>query len=296
MDITSLKCETAPMSQVPAANRTLEVLLLLARSASPIPARTISRELEIPKSSLYHLLAAMQSKGFVTPITGMNAGNSPSENGQSQNAQSENALWGLGVSAFEVGSAYMRHEPLEARARPILVSLMKRVAGIAPVVGHLGILRGSDTYYLLKESTGGPITVISEIGMRLPASLTASGRAMLSYLSAAQVRALFPNSDAFINRTGKGPQNLAQLKDLLTKERKQGFSLESGLVTREHSSVAAAVFDHLSEPVAAINLVYRDATIDDSNSQTLVEAVQDSARELTKRLGGRLPSGSKDER
>lgn len=291
MDFKSLKCETASMSQVPAANRTLEVLLLLARSASPIPARTIGRELGIPKSSLYHLLAAMQSKGFVTPITGISSGNSPSENGQS-----ENALWGLGVSAFEVGSAYMRHEPLEARARPILVSLMKRVAGIAPLVGHLGILRGSDTYYLLKESTGGPITVISEIGVRLPASLTASGRAMLSYLSAAQVRALFPNSDAFINRTGEGPQNPSQLKALLARERKQGYSVESGLVTREHSSVAAAVFDHLCEPVAAINLVYRDATIDYSNSQILIEAVQDSARELTKRLGGRLPSGSKDEK
>jgi DNA-binding IclR family transcriptional regulator len=291
MDITSLKCETAFMSQVPAANRTLEVLLLLARSASPIPARTIGNELEIPKSSLYHLLAAMQSKGFVTPITSISAGNSQNENGPS-----ENALWGLGVSAFEVGSAYMRHEPLESRARPILVSLMKRVAGIAPLVGHLGILRGSDTYYLLKESTGGPITVVSEIGVRLPASLTASGRAMLSYLSAAQVRALFPSSDSFVNRTGEGPQNPSQLKDLLTKERKQGFSIESGLVTRGHSSVAAAVFDHLREPVAAINLVYRDGTIDDSNSQTLVDAVQDSARELTKRLGGRLPSGSKDKR
>jgi DNA-binding IclR family transcriptional regulator len=274
------------MSQVPAANRALEVLLLLARSARPIPARTIGRELEIPKSSLYHLLAAMQSKGFVTPTAG----------GDSENSQTENALWGLGVSAFEVGSAYMRHEPLEARARPILVTLMKKVAGIAPLVGHLGILRGSDTYYLLKESTGGPITVVSEVGVRLPASLTASGRAMLSYLSAAQVRALFPNSQAFINRTGKGPQSPAELKALLAKERKQGFSIETGLVTRGHSSVAGAVFDHLGEPVAAINLIFRDVTIDDSDQQTLIEAVQDSARELTKRLGGRLPSGSKDER
>lgn len=284
------------MSQVPAANRTLEVLLLLARSASPIPAKTIGIDLGIPRSSLYHLLAVMQSKGFVTPITGVSAENLQSGNARKDNAQKENALWGLGVSAFEVGTAYMRHEPLEARARPILVSLMSKVAGIAPLVGHLGILRGSDTYYLLKESTGGPITVISEIGVRLPASLTASGRAMLSYLSGAQVRALFPSPDTFINRTGQGPQNLSQLKILLAKERKQGFSIESGLVTREHSSVAAAVFDHLSEPVAAMNLVYRDVTIDHSNLQTLVEAVQDSARELTKRLGGRLPSGSKDEK
>jgi DNA-binding IclR family transcriptional regulator len=291
MDINSLKCETATMSQVPAANRTLEVLLLLARSASPIAARTIGKELAIPKSSLYHLLAAMQSKGFVTPIAGSDSGYS-----RSGNSQTESALWGLGVSAFEVGSAYMRHAPLEARAHPVLLALMKRVAAIAPLVGHLGILRGSDTYYLLKESTGGPITVISEVGVRLPASLTASGRAMLSFLSPAQVRALFPSSQAFINRTGKGPQNPAELKALLIKERKQGFSIESGLITPEHSSVAAAVFDHLGEPVAAINLVFRDVTIDDSDQQTLIEAVQDSARELTKRLGGRLPSGSKDEK
>jgi DNA-binding IclR family transcriptional regulator len=263
------------MTQVPAASRTLEVLLLLARSAGPIPAATIRRELEIPKSSLYHLLAAMQSKGFVTPI---------SEGGP------DNSLWGLGVSAFEVGSAYVRHEPLEARARPVLVALMKKMAGIAPLVGHLGILRGSDTYYLLKETTGGPITVVSEIGVRLPASLTASGRSMLCYLSAAQIRALFPNAHAFVNRTGKGPINPTQLKAFLVKERSQGYAAESGLVTREHSSVAAAVFDHLGEPVAAINLVFRDTTIDRSAQQILIHAVQDSARELTRRLGGRFPT------
>ena len=114
---------------------------------------------------------------------------------------------------------------------------------------------------------------------------------MLSYLSPAQIRALFPNATSFVNRTGKGPLNPTQLRELLVTERKQGYVTESGLVTREHSSVAAAVFDHLGEPVAAINLVFRDTTIDVCNQQTLVAAVQDSARELTKRLGGRLPSG-----
>ena len=266
------------MSQVPAANRTLEVLLLLARSAGPIPAATIVRELGIPKSSLYHLLAAMQSKGFVTPIA---------------ESHPDNSLWGLGVSAFEVGSAYVRHEPLEARARPVLVALMKKVAGIAPLVGHVGILRGSDIYYLLKESTGVPITVVSEIGVRLPASLTASGRSMLSYLSSAQIRALFPNSTSFVNRTGQGPLNPTQLRELLLTEREQGYATESGFVTFEHSSVAAAVFDHLGEPVAAINIVFRDTTIHCADQQRLIEAVQDSARELTKRLGGRLPGGMK---
>ena len=87
---------------------------------------------------------------------------------------------------------------------------------------------------------------------------------------------------------------MARLKEILAKERAQGYASESGSVTLEHSSVAVAVFDHLGEPVAAINIVYRDSTINRSDQQVLLAAVKDSARELTRRLGGRLPSGIKD--
>lgn len=257
------------MSQVPAADRTLDVLLVLAQAAGPIGAGTISRETGIPKSSLYHLLTAMADKGFVSRAGG--------------------STWGLGVSAFEVGSAYIRHEPLERRARRILMDCVGRVRSLGAVVGHVGILRGSDTLYLLKEASSHTITLVTDIGVRLPANLTASGRAMLAYLPDAQLRALFPSASSFVDRTGRGPQSLAALRELLRVERRAGYFLEEGFITDDYSSVASPVFDHLGQPVAAVGLTFRSENISDANRQILIKAVQDSANKLTVGIGGHHP-------
>lgn len=265
------------MSTVPAAEKTLDVLLALARAAGPLSAATISRECAIPKSSLYHLLSTMQSRGFVAP-----AGN---------------ATWGLGASAFEAGAAYIRQEATEQRARPILLQAMaattkmRSVVGpvVGPVVGHVGILRGNDTLYILKESTSRQIALVTDVGVRLPAHLTASGRAMLAHLSAAQVRALFPDARAFSDRTGAGPQTLSELRTLLRAEREHGFAREDGFITPGYSSVAAAVFDHLGHPTAAMSMTFRQDTVDSPGCEYLVEIVQDSAQKLTDRIGGHHP-------
>lgn len=258
------------MSHVPAADKTMEILLCLAREARPLPAAVISRETGIARSSLYHLLAAMAAKGFVTSME-------------------EERLWGIGASAFEIGSAYMRQEQLERRARSVLVNEMKKIKPVTAAVGHVGILHGSDTLYLLKESVGPTLTLVTDVGVRLPASLTASGRAMLAHLSPAQVRALFPTAESFISRTGKGPRSLRSLRDLLNTERRQGFASEESFVTEGYASVASPVFDHLGYPTAAFGLTFRQERVDSNSRQRLIASVQDSALALTHRIGGRNP-------
>ncbi|MGB4324049.1 MAG: IclR family transcriptional regulator [Candidatus Nanopelagicales bacterium] len=257
------------MTQVPAAEKTMQILLALARAAGPMPAAKIAKETGIARSSLYHLLTSMESLGFVVPV--------------------EPAGWGLGASAFEVGSAYLRHEPLEHQARPVISRAIKGLRSIAPVVAHLGVLRGSDTLYIAKESSSPNITLVTDIGVRLPAALTASGRAMLAFLPRAQVRALFPNASAFTSRTGKGPQTLPELRTILARECRAGYSSESGFVSPEHSSVASTAFDHLGQPVAAIGLTYRDGTVNDREREELIATVRDSANALTQRIGGHRP-------
>ena len=116
--------------------------------------------------------------------------------------------YGLGMAAFEIGSAYLRHEPLEMLARPVLGRLVARVGETA----HLGVLHGAETLYLLKEQPAMsriPVTLVTDIGVRLPAHLTASGRSILAHLPAAQVRALFPSARGFVDRTGQGPVHAA---------------------------------------------------------------------------------------
>jgi DNA-binding IclR family transcriptional regulator len=56
------------MANVPAAGHALDVLTLLGRHVAPVPASAIARDLGLPRSTTYHLLAVLQEKGFVVHL------------------------------------------------------------------------------------------------------------------------------------------------------------------------------------------------------------------------------------
>ncbi|MQA97038.1 MAG: helix-turn-helix domain-containing protein, partial [Streptosporangiales bacterium] len=250
------------MSRVPAVERALAVLRYLAGQPGPVSAATLAAALGLPRSSVYQLLEAMAEQGFVTHLP-------------------EERRWGLGVSAFEVGSAYLRHGPMERLARPLLARL---AAALGETV-QLGILHGGETLYLLKEGPGAP-TLVTGVGVRLPAYLTASGRAMLARLPRQQVRALYPSASAFVTRTGRGPATPGELRERLAEERRRGWSAEDEEVTEGYASVAAAAFDHMGRPSAAIAVTFRTRAHPPGSRAALAEPVQAAATELTRRLHG----------
>jgi DNA-binding IclR family transcriptional regulator len=250
----------------PAATRALRALRALATAAGPMSAAALAQQLGIPRSSGYHLLAAMTAEGFVVHYP-------------------EEERWGLGVASFEIGAAYLRHEPLERLGRPILHRLAHDVSGIAPTVVHLGVLHGRETLYLLREATRSPVSAVVDVGVRLPASLTASGRAMLADLPPAQLRALFPAKSAFVDRTGAGPSSPTALTRLLATERERGWSEEDGFVVTGFASVAAAVRDHSGRSMASIGLTFRSDRVDRRARNDLARAAVRAARDLSRRLG-----------
>jgi DNA-binding IclR family transcriptional regulator len=254
-------------SDVPALRRGLAVLRLLSTRPGPMSAAVIARELDLPRSTTYHLLAELADAGFVTHLP-------------------EDRRYGLGVAAFELGSAYLRHDPLERLARPLLRRLVDRTGATA----HLGVLHGAEALYLLREQPRQPNTLVSDVGVRLPAHLPASGRAMLAHLLPAQVRALFPGVRSFVDRTGRGPRDLPSLRRLLTFERQRGWFVEDGFVTADFASVAAPVFDHGGRPIAAISTTFRHvcatASACGQDWPEVAAEVRRSAEELTVRIGG----------
>jgi len=254
------------MGGVPAARQAVAILSFLATRPGPVGATTIARELDLPRSTTYHLLAELLAADFIVHLP-------------------EERAYGLGVAAFEIGSAFLRHDPLERLARPLLVRLVEQTSQTA----QLGILQGSETVYLLKEQPRSPLTLVTDIGVRLPAHLTASGRAMLAHLPAAQVRALFPSTSSFSTRTGSGPSSLRELRETIRLEKQQGYAEEHGLVTAGYASVAACVFDHGSRPTAAVALTFSSDVEPDRRSR-LGAAVVAAADALTARISGRRPA------
>jgi DNA-binding IclR family transcriptional regulator len=183
------------------------------------------------------------------------------------------------VATFEVGQAYLRRQPLERLARPLVL----RLVGTLRRTVHLGVLHGAETLYLLVERPPTSAPLVTAVGVRLPAQLTASGRSLLAQLPQEQVRALF--AEGVVRRGGRGPVDVEALLAELADERAAGWSLEDGLVTPGWSSVAAAAFDSSGRPVAAVSVT--TPSEDRRPRSELVHAVQGAADALTRRLGGR---------
>ena len=248
------------MSQVPAATRALRVLRFLASQPDPVPLDRVMRACDLPRSTAYHLLGAMVDEGFVVHLA-------------------DEHRYGLGVAAFEVGSGYSRQAPLQRIARRPLAGLVDRVHQTA----HLAVLHGRDVLYVLEERAPGRPPLVTDVGVRLPAHLTASGRAILAQLPAAQVRALYPSARDFVDRHGLGPRSLSALRTVLSETRQRGYATEDGEVTPGLASVAAAVLDHNGHPVAGVAVTY---ATDDEDAARLVDDVRRTAGGLTRRIGG----------
>jgi DNA-binding IclR family transcriptional regulator len=111
-------------------------------------------------------------------------------------------------------------------------------------------------------------------------------RALLAGLPAAQVRALFPGPDAFVDRTGRGPRTLVQLRRLLAEEHRQGYALEESHVTTGFASIAVAAYDHTGRPVAAFSVTFPADALGPDERAEVVRRAGAAAQSLTRRLGG----------
>ncbi|MDP9219731.1 MAG: IclR family transcriptional regulator [Actinomycetota bacterium] len=253
-------------SKVPAAEQALAVLRYLARHSGPVPAATIARDLDLPRSTTYHLLAVLVREGFVVHLP-------------------EERRYGVGVSAFELGSAYARQAPMQRLARAPLARLVDSTGHSA----HLAILHGRDVLYVVEERAPGQASLVTDVGVRLPAQLTASGRSMLAALQPSQVRALFPDRTAFVERHGSGPSSLSALRRLLTEVRARGYAVEDGEVTPGFASVASAAYDHNAHPVAGVAITFAATEVTAAERNRLAEAVRATADSLTRRISGHPP-------
>ncbi len=252
------------MSGVPAATRALAILSLLGQQAGPIPAAVLVRELGLPRSTVYHLLATLVDTGFVTHLP-------------------EDRRYALGIAAYELGTGYTRQAPLQRLARVPLAELVDRTGHTA----HLAVQHGREVVYVIEERAPGRPPLVTDVGVRLPAHLTASGRALLAALPAAQIRALFPDAAAFVLRTTIGPRSPTALRTLLADARHRGWADEDGEISAGWASVAAAVRDHSGHPVASVALTFPSIETLGPGRQHLADAVARTALTLTRRIDGR---------
>lgn len=224
--------------QVPAATNVLSVLRYIASQAGPVGAGAIVREMELPRSTTYHLLAALIHEGFVVHLP-------------------EERKYALGVTAHELGTGYARQAPLQRIARFPMTQLVERTKQTA----HLAIMHGREVIYIIEERAKRQADLVTYPGVRLPAHLTASGRAMLASVSREQLAALYPGPEAFSTRYETGVHSVAALNHLVAEIRAVGYSWEQDEITDGFSSLAVPIRDHSGRAVASVTLTVANRPI-----------------------------------
>lgn len=255
------------MDDAPAARAVLRMLRLLAERGGGVRAAALAQDLALPRSTVYKLLGVLRSEGFVMHLP-------------------EERSYTLSLRAMSLVADDHNDDRLVRAAQPLLRRLVHDLD--VPAVAHLSVLRGGDVVYRAKLATPRAPSLVTELGVHLPANLTATGRAMLALLPAEQVRALYPNRDSLVDRTGRGPRTLAELRAQLQRAVRQGWAEEDGDVVSGLGSVAAAVTDHAGRPVAAVGLTYRSEAVDGERWPELGRQVRAVAAALGMRVRGRI--------
>lgn len=208
--------------------RALEILDLLSKADKPMPLTPIAEQLGIPKSTAHTILRALASREFLVV--------------------SEHASYSIGLKAFEIGAAHLRSVSALDIVTPQLVELTHALG----VTSHYAILDATDAVYMVKEDPPGlGIKLASSVGARLPAHLTAVGKASLAWLPEGELASHLPKA-AGARRGGKTLEGLAEE---LAKVREKGFSLDDGDTAVGVRCIAAPVFNP-SGPPGAIGVSY----------------------------------------
>lgn len=256
--VAGVKSDTpapAPSGAVKSADRTIELLELLAGYSEPLTLSEIHRELAYPKSSLFVLLRTLVARGWVE-------------------TDRRGTGYSIGVRALLVGTSYLDRDPVIRAATRVLEVLRAEVNETV----HLARLDGADVVYLASRESAHHLRLTSRVGRRVPAYATALGKALLAGLTDAEVDAILPAELEAI--TPLTVTDRTKLFAELAEIRERGYAAERGQNTPGLGCFAVAL-EYRLPPTDAISCSIPYSRLDDAGhaAETLA-AVRRHAQEL----------------
>ena len=253
---------------VPAVARALALLERLARQRQPMSMARLAAELALPKSSVYGLCSTLLSFGYLR-------------------RQADGGLL-IGPRVMGLAEAFVAGTDV-AREFDALWSAARQQAPDETML--LSVLDGDEVIYLSARNGTRPLGLAFTPGMRLPAHLAATGRAMLAFQMTPAPQRPWPAAPlaALTPRSLTEPAALAA-ELILTRQR--GYGIDDEGVRLGVYCLAAPVLDAAGRPVAAVGVCLNKATLDDADLARQQQRVLDTARTLSQRLGGESPASS----
>jgi DNA-binding IclR family transcriptional regulator len=162
-----------PRYAVPALERGLDVIELLARHEGQMSLAEIAAALALTSSAIFRSVVVLEERGFIT-------------------RQPPGDLYRLTLRLFELAHA----RPPVRRLLDVAVPAMRHLAHAAGHACHLSVHDTGSLLIVADVEGPGPLNLAFRLGSRWPLRTTASGRALLAFQSAATRAAWLGGPDA----------------------------------------------------------------------------------------------------
>jgi IclR family KDG regulon transcriptional repressor len=250
--------------QVPALARALELLERLRAGGAPMTAGELTEALDLPRTTVHELLQTLADHGCVEADDG-----SPRR-------------YRLGLRLFELGNAYAAGLDLAREAAQVAAD----VSAACQETVHVAVRDGADVVYVAKADSTHSVRMVSTIGGRLPAHLTAVGKMLLAALPDAELARLYPRGRQLASMTPASLRDPGALRAELERVREEGLAWDHCESNPDVNCVAAAVCDHRGDTVAAMSISVPILRWSAERETELAELVRVGSGRLSARLGG----------
>jgi DNA-binding IclR family transcriptional regulator len=246
---------------------TLRKGLAVLEALGAVPEMTLtelSRRLDESPTVVFRLLRTLEEEGYVRQ--------SPASK-----------RYSLGLRLWEIGCKAASRTGLTEAARPVL----KWLAEVTGETADIAVLRGTDIVYLSVVEGREPLRVYNEPGSRMPAYVTASGRAILAFRG--------PKAWRQVEQAGMPrctPATITKPRPFrrrLLEIRQAGISVMHGERLLHVSAVAAPILGEGGECLAAVGVSGPSLRFQDERLARIEESVRKAAEEISAKLGMRVP-------
>jgi DNA-binding IclR family transcriptional regulator len=216
VDGGSMASAQSDNSPVKSAERTVRILETLAASPTRLTLTELQERMGYPRSSLHALVRTLRELKWVE-------------------ADDSGSAFGVGPHALLSGTAYLDRDQALPHAYETLEDLRAEVGYTV----HYARRDEAHVLYLGSRESRDAVRVVSRVGRRLPAHITALGQALLAELTVEEVDKILP--DELVSFTAHSITDRERLNEELTGVRDRGWALEREQGTEGVACIAAAV-------------------------------------------------------
>lgn len=240
----------------PSVSRAIQVIERL--SSGPSSLTELSRELDIPKSTLHGILTTLAAHDWI---------------------KIEGRTLRQSKGLFRAVLRYSRNELL----KPTFLEIGQRIVGETGETTFLGVLEGESILHMARVDGTASLRYVAQEGEYAPAHASALGKVLLADMPTEQVTQLFESATL----PALTPHSVTELNDLLSdlpEIQAQGYALDQGEVSEGLYCVAAPIRDASGAAIASVALAAPEFRFQEHVSK-YVSQIRQAATEISMRLG-----------